>query len=656
VSWKHRALAFAIDAALLMLALLAGGELLTLLAATGWLPPAVDAAAKPLGWLLSLVLVVAFWKAFGATPGKMVFSAEVVDAKTGERVGLVQGLIRGLGLLASALPAGAGFIWGAMDAQGQALHDKLAGTRVVLPPIEEGGEAAPETAQPRSVLDYLRLHWQGELPVATSLCVNTLLLLFPLVKALVWLSVLVNVKGEAMRVGSALLLVLWPLMLVALIWGVMGSWRAIQTRAHLGLDVRLALSMQGLLALVAGTLVWTALVDFAPRVTRYVALVQGTDPIGHASLSLSADGQRVVLSGPIGMSDATRFMTLARQAPQARTLEIESSGGRLHEARQMAELLRSQGWRTRAVGDCEGACTLVFLAGTQRLLTPGVALGLHGPAPGILKAFALNAARRALAEPYEALGVPAALVQQMLETPDQLRWHPSREQLADEGLVELPPLTLDIKLPADRQHRTATELTELLRDNPAWYELDLLYPGTVNDAVAHMLSANADPASDEAALLAQAHGVFVALLPRLLQETSGEERVRYLPIWKQQLESARASNPALCTSLLSGNAAARRGLPDEVAALEAVWIVEAAPPAVGQVGRPVNAVEKEVIKHALGDNAPEIISSLLLKAQARNARLDCGRSIEILEAVAGMPLNTRQIAARALFQSPEVSK
>ena len=651
-------MAFAIDAALLMLALLAGGELLELLAKAGLLPPSVEGAAKPLGWLLSLVLVVGFWRAFGATPGKMVFSAEVVDAKSGERVGLVQGLIRWAGLLASALPAGAGFIWGAIDVQGQALHDKLAGTRVVRPPVEEdeGEEAAREAVKPRSLLDYLRLHWQGELPVATSLCVNTLLLQFPLVKVLVWLSVLVNVKGDAMRVGSALLLVMWPLMLVALIWGVIGSWRAIQARVDLGLDVRLALSMQALLALVAGTLVWTAVADFAPRVSRYVALVGGSDPIGHASLSLSADGQRVVLSGPIGMSDATRFMTLAGQAPQVRTLEIESPGGRLREARQIAELLRSQGWRTRAVGDCEGACTLVFLAGAQRFLTPGVTLGLHGPAPGMLSAFALNSAKRALAEPYEALGISAALVQKMLETPDQMRWHPSREQLADEGLVDLPPLTLDIKLPADRQHRTATELAELLRDNPAWYELDLLYRGTVRDAAAQMLSANADPAADDAAVLAKAHSVFVALLPRLLQETSGEERVRYLPIWKQQLESARASSPALCTSLLSGDAAARRGLPDEVAALEAVWIVEATPPAAGQVGRPVNAVEKEVIKHALGDNAPDIISGLLLKAQARNARPDCGRSLEILEAVAGMPLNTRQIAARALFQSPEVSK
>ena len=40
-------------------------------------------------------------------------------------------MIRYIGYIASIIPLGLGFVWAAFDRNGQALHDKLAGTRVV---------------------------------------------------------------------------------------------------------------------------------------------------------------------------------------------------------------------------------------------------------------------------------------------------------------------------------------------------------------------------------------------------------------------------------------------------------------------------------------------------------------------------------------------
>ena len=79
-------------------------------------------------WAIAAVL---FWYYKNATPGKMVFRAKILDAKTGEGPSLGQCIGRYFAMFLSALPLGAGFIWIAFDKRKQGWHDKLAGTVVI---------------------------------------------------------------------------------------------------------------------------------------------------------------------------------------------------------------------------------------------------------------------------------------------------------------------------------------------------------------------------------------------------------------------------------------------------------------------------------------------------------------------------------------------
>jgi uncharacterized RDD family membrane protein YckC len=83
--------------------------------------------------VLELVLVVALWVSFGATPGKMLFGARVVDSVSGKKPGLGQSLARYLAYYVSIAPLGLGFLWIAWDRKKQGFHDKIAGTVVVAP-------------------------------------------------------------------------------------------------------------------------------------------------------------------------------------------------------------------------------------------------------------------------------------------------------------------------------------------------------------------------------------------------------------------------------------------------------------------------------------------------------------------------------------------
>ncbi len=84
-----------------------------------------------LTWIAPAAAAIAFWIYRQATPGKMVVSARVVDARTGRALTLGQSLLRYAGYFVALLPFGLGILWVAFDARKQGWHDKLAKTVVV---------------------------------------------------------------------------------------------------------------------------------------------------------------------------------------------------------------------------------------------------------------------------------------------------------------------------------------------------------------------------------------------------------------------------------------------------------------------------------------------------------------------------------------------
>jgi len=88
-----------------------------------------------INWVLPAVLTIAFWMVKRGTPGKLLISAHVVDAKSGGAMTLKQSVIRYFAYLVSTIPLCLGFLWIAFDKKKQSWHDKIAGTVVIKEPI-----------------------------------------------------------------------------------------------------------------------------------------------------------------------------------------------------------------------------------------------------------------------------------------------------------------------------------------------------------------------------------------------------------------------------------------------------------------------------------------------------------------------------------------
>jgi uncharacterized RDD family membrane protein YckC len=81
--------------------------------------------------LLTAIAIIVFWIYKSATPGKMIFGAKIVDARTGGPMTTGQAIGRYLGYYVSLFTLCIGFLWVAFDSRKQGFHDKLANTVVI---------------------------------------------------------------------------------------------------------------------------------------------------------------------------------------------------------------------------------------------------------------------------------------------------------------------------------------------------------------------------------------------------------------------------------------------------------------------------------------------------------------------------------------------
>ncbi len=82
--------------------------------------------------LLMAAVIIVFWRRWaGATPGKKMVGITVVDAKSGGEIDNKQAIVRYIGYIASTVILLIGFLMVAFRKDKCALHDLMAGTKVI---------------------------------------------------------------------------------------------------------------------------------------------------------------------------------------------------------------------------------------------------------------------------------------------------------------------------------------------------------------------------------------------------------------------------------------------------------------------------------------------------------------------------------------------
>jgi hypothetical protein len=120
------------------------------------------------------------------------------------------------------------------------------------------------------------------------------------------------------------------------------------------------------------------------------------------------------------------------EAPQARVVRLNSPGGHIKAALEIADMIRARNLDTYVSRMCASACTIAFLAGHQRFATETARLGFHqAHGPGLSPADS----NQLLQEVYQKFALPPAFVAHVLRTQPQDLWVPDLAELRKAGVV-----------------------------------------------------------------------------------------------------------------------------------------------------------------------------------------------------------------------------
>jgi|WetSurMetagenome_2_1015567.scaffolds.fasta_scaffold70514_3 hypothetical protein len=100
--------------------------------------------------------------------------------------------------------------------------------------------------------------------------------------------------------------------------------------------------------------------------------------ITSSALKPGSDVDLIVISGDIGDGDSEKFRQLALGHKSA-VVFLDSNGGSTLEAIEIGKLIRIAGYPTyvSSFAPCNSACSLIWLAGSKRLLGSKAAVGFH---------------------------------------------------------------------------------------------------------------------------------------------------------------------------------------------------------------------------------------------------------------------------------------
>lgn len=95
-------------------------------------------------------------------------------------------------------------------------------------------------------------------------------------------------------------------------------------------------------------------------------------------VSLSSDGETLRVIGDIQPTLLDAIAKQLESSPSIRKLEVTSRGGSIGVAMKIGRLVRMKKLTTVLQSDCYSSCTLVFIAGTNRIVpAPYYSLGFH---------------------------------------------------------------------------------------------------------------------------------------------------------------------------------------------------------------------------------------------------------------------------------------
>ncbi len=167
-----------------------------------------------------------------------------------------------------------------------------------------------------------------------------------------------------------------------------------------------------------------------PALMEMWSIYTGDTALNQLAVRVGADGSTLFVEGSYGLGGEELVRQALDHNPGIRTVVLSGPGGRLSVGFELYDMFRERKLATRVDDECASACTIAFLGGVERSISPGGRLGFHrGSFPGLSDndLFETNRdLRRFLL--YIAKLAPQ-FVDRVFATPAEEIWEPTPQEL-----------------------------------------------------------------------------------------------------------------------------------------------------------------------------------------------------------------------------------
>ena len=256
-----------------------------------------------------------------------------------------------------------------------------------------------------------------------------------------WFMTTWSSQGESSMLRASLSLictVAFPWVLSALVLAAIATWRSLALTQHRNV---IAENVKTLVrALILLTLFPAALSGFffgIPYSGMVISEAVSRSAGPGWSITASDTGHEIRISGEIrpGLSDALK--EVLEGAPGVERIVLESPGGSVREGIALAKLVEKYSLDTAVSTYCVSACTLIFVAGSERVVKSGAELGFHRCRSLLwFNAWLYDDEYNTeLARYLQSKGVSKAFADKVISVSSGAVWYPSFDQLFAGGVI-----------------------------------------------------------------------------------------------------------------------------------------------------------------------------------------------------------------------------
>lgn len=390
--------------------------------------------------------------------------------------------------------------------------------------------------------EFVARHWRGDFPLAVSFGLIAVLLTICL--SFVAAVATPLFRDRSLSEISFATLGIYLFIAALLPWQIAGAWRSLTQRGTKTLRTRAA---AGCLVVITIGGAYLFLFKMIPQIAELAILKWENATLPPFELRKMLKDSEVEFRGGLRAGAATRLRQVLDQLPEVKVIELNSPGGRMDEARAIAQLIEERHLSVRAGEQCLGAAALVFLAANERAAEKEGQLGFER-----VDGHPLTGARRAQFEKlaldlFREAGVKKEFATRALSSRRGETWFPTLSELQLAGVIT-----------GTNSACSSAADDEPEDENQPWISRPLFSALKILDRSVYVrmldeVYAGLQQNKSHAEMTSTLRALAAPVASRQIPNASTEAILAMRDYWIEALDTLGKSDPAICLALVSAS-------------------------------------------------------------------------------------------------------